>query len=123
MSNGKLFIGLLVAPVGAVLTFLFLVDMPFGGAVMWVALFAYPAEILLAFPGHLMLRHLQISSWFMYGLLGVVVGAVPFIALAGLGMPDFLSLLGIGVLCGLNSALIFWFVVVRLRFAEDDDVR
>jgi hypothetical protein len=118
-------IGLAIAPVGAlfaVVAYFWLVyggiDISPLGLLGWVAMFAYPTELIIALPGHFLLKRRGVRTRLAYVLLGGASGAAPFIVLAPTQRSPLHPWAWVGVWAGIASALVFWSVAVAPREAD-----
>jgi len=113
-------IGFAVAPVGALFAVVAYFFFVYGGVditlglLVWVAMFAYPSELILALPGHLLLRRHGLRTRIAYVVLGGAGGAAPFILAAARGSP-LQPWVWIGVGAGVASAVVFWSVAIARR--------
>jgi hypothetical protein len=119
-------IGLAVAPIGAlfaVVAYFWLVyggvDISPLGLLVWVAMFAYPTELIVALPGHLLLRRRGVRTRLAYVALGGATGVTPFIALAMAQRWPLHPWAWVGVWAGLASALVFRSVAVARRESHE----
>lgn len=115
-------VALAVAPAGALIVGLAYFWGAYGGIsldvfgfLLWVAMLAYPAEVIVALPGHLFLKRRRVDRRAAYVLLGAAAGVAPFIVLTMVqGFPLF-PWAYVGVTAGIASALVFWSLAVARR--------
>ncbi len=120
----RLVVGLAVAPLGAAVTAAGLVALlgyePVTTAI-WVAIFAYAAELVIALPGHLFLRRQRISTRRAYATLGAVTGVAPFGLFASSGADaQFAYWAVVGAAAGAIAGMIFWSIVFGRERGQAD---
>jgi hypothetical protein len=118
-------VGFVIAPIGAVVAvvaYFWLVYglIPASPLVVWVLMFAYPAELIIALPGHLLLKRRRVRTLLAYMLLGAATGVTAFIVLAtaqGWTLRPWAAWIGVGA--GIASALVVWSVAIVRRQSDE----